>query len=420
MSDQLTKLQESRMRTWDSAQAILDTAEAAGRSAITLEATEEAAWRKANSDLDALDARMTQIIKAERAAAANEAALAELGAKKPEAREVKPGVPDAPNEKALDADVRSFLKGERRSLEVKPAQALSMAEFRDLSKLTAGAGLNTVKTGFYERLVAHLIEVSGILMAGPTVLQTSTGEQIQVPKTTSHSTAALIAEAGLLTESDPVFGQVPLDAYKYAMSIQVSSELVNDTSVDLLGYLAMQCGRAVGNAFGTHAITGTGTSQPNGLVTAATVGVTGSTGVSGAFNGDNLIDLFFSVIAPYRNSPSCGWILKDSSMATARKIKDTTGQYLWAPGLNGQTQDTLLGKPVYTDPNVAATALSAKSVVFGDISQYFVRMVQGIRFERSDDFAFQNDLVTFRCILRADGDLVDTTGAVKVFVGAGT
>ena len=76
-----------------------------------------------------------------------------------------------------------------------------------------------------------------------------------------------------------------------------------------------------------------------------------------------------------------------------------------------------LGKPVVIEPNIAATALSAKSVLFGDMSAYFVRLAGGVRFERSDEFAFQNDLVTFRAILRGDGILGDQTGAVKHFVG---
>ena len=79
--------------------------------------------------------------------------------------------------------------------------------------------------------------------------------------------------------------------------------------------------------------------------------------------------------------------------------------------------DTLLGKPVVTDPNVAAVALSAKSVAFGDFSAYFVRQVNGVRFERSDDYAFNTDLVTFRALLRGDGLTVDQTGAIKVFTG---
>jgi HK97 family phage major capsid protein len=207
--------------------------------------------------------------------------------------------------------------------------------------------------------------------------------------------------------------------------IQVSRELLTDTGVDLEGYLAMQAGRALGNAFGAHAITGDGSSKPRGVVTDATVGKTGLTGDSGGFGdqsvvgegADQLIDLFHSVIAPYRMSQACRWMMNDTTAGVIRKIKTTEGQYIWQPSVIAGQPDTILGKPVLTDPNVASVGLSAKSVVFGDFSQYFVRLAGGIRFERSDEFAFGNDLVTFRCLMRADAALVDLTGAVKVFQG---
>jgi HK97 family phage major capsid protein len=81
------------------------------------------------------------------------------------------------------------------------------------------------------------------------------------------------------------------------------------------------------------------------------------------------------------------------------------------------TPDTLLGKPIRTDPFMPAMATGAKSVAFGDMSQYFVRLAGGVRFERSDDYAFNTDLVTFRALIRGDGVLVDQTGAVKHFIG---
>jgi HK97 family phage major capsid protein len=80
----------------------------------------------------------------------------------------------------------------------------------------------------------------------------------------------------------------------------------------------------------------------------------------------------------------------------------------------------MLGKPVFSDPNVAAVGVSAKSVLFGDFSQYFVRMVGGVRFERSDEFAFGSDLISYRAVLRADAALVDLTGAIKVFQHSAT
>jgi HK97 family phage major capsid protein len=406
VSDLIKTLHERRLNAWEQAKEIAERAATENRD---MTAEERQSWDGANADIDLIDQRLKDLVEGEQRAKDADAAFRAI-LDKPEDREApKPeGTPD----------LRSFFAGKGgKSFDVRSDRPMGTAEFRTLSKLSAGAGANTVRTSFYDQLVAHMIDVSGILSAGPTVLNTSSGEQIQVPKTSSHSTAALVAEAGTIGASDPAFGQVPLDAYKYAFLLQVSNELVTDTSVDLEGYIAMQAGRAVGNAFGAHAITGTGSSQPNGLVTAATLGVTGGAGVAGAFTFDNLIDLYFSVIAPYRNSKSCGWILKDSSLATARKLKDTNGSYLWAPAATVGEPDTILSKPVYSDPNVAAVGLSAKSVVFGDISQYFVRMVDGIRFERSDDYAFNTDLVTYRCILRADGDLVDTTGAVKYFAG---
>jgi HK97 family phage major capsid protein len=327
----------------------------------------------------------------------------------------------------FEKNLRAFLAGERRALTITPEgdqrfdvrQLRAIAtQSRDLAKSPTTAGGHTVGTAFYAQLVDHLIEVSGVMQAGPTVLITDKGENLPIPRTTAHSTATSeIAEGAAITESDPTFNQIVLGAYKYGVLVQVSYELIEDTYIDLLGYLAMQAGRAVGNAFGTRLVTGTGSSQPQGVATAATVGVTGGAGVTGAFTADNLIDLYFSVIAPYRSSPACAWLMKDATLAAVRKLKDTTNQYLWQPSLQQNVPDTLLGKPVYTDPAVAGVAVSARSVLFGDFSRYFVRQVKDIRFERSDDFAFNADLATFKCVLRGDGGLPDQTGAIKAFVG---
>lgn len=248
------------------------------------------------------------------------------------------------------------------------------------------------------------------------MLTTESGEAVQIPKTTSYSTAAIVAEAGPISESDPQFAQVSLDAKKYAFIVDVSSELLTDSAVDITSFLARQGGRALGLGSGAHFITGNGTTQPNGVAALASVGKTGSAGVAGAFNGDDLIDLYYSVIEPYRVNAT--WMMRDASLAAARKLKDTnTGQYLWQPGLQAGEPGSLLGRPVVADQNVAAVALSARSILFGDFSTYYIRDVSGVRVERSDHARWDNDLASFRFILRTDGDLVDTTGAVKAFVG---
>lgn len=415
MSEIVKRLRDRRANVWEQAKELADRAADENRA---FSAEEQGTWDGLNGELENLDKRIKSALDVEeRAKAADEAFERVAGKPADPAAPAKPG--------GDDSELRAFLRGERgapRAYDVVPQGPVN---FRDLSKLTASAGGDTVPTSFYNRLVAHMIETSSILQAGATVLNTSSGEVIQVPKTTSHSSAGIVTEAATITESDPAFGQVALGAFKYGTMIQISRELLTDTGVDLEGYLSMQAGRALGNAFGAHAITGTGTGQPRGIVTDATVGVTGATGVgmdtgfgsqgTADQGADVLINLFHSVISPYRMSQSCRWIMDDTTAGVVRKIKTTEGQYIWQPSVIAGQPDTILGKPVLTDPNVATPAANAKSVIFGDISQYFVRLAGGVRFERSDEFAFNSDLVTFRALMRADAALVDLTGAVKVY-----
>lgn len=412
MSEIVKRLRERRANVWEQAKEIADRATDENRN---FSPEEQGQWDALNGEIDQLDKRIKSALDTEQRNKEADEALERVAG--------KPAERGAPQTQQGGEELRAFLRGEGpRSYTVEPQGPVNV---RDLSKLSSGAGAATVPTTFYDRLIAHLIETSAIMQSGATVLNTASGENIQVPKTTAHSSASIVTEAGSISESDPAFGQVTLGAFKYGTMIQVSRELLTDTGVDLEGYLAMQAGRALGNAFGAHAITGTGSSQPRGVLTDATLGKTGPTGVTGGFGaqntagtgGDTLIDLFYSVIAPYRMSNACRWIMNDATAGVVRKLKDANGQYIWQPSLVAGTPDTILGKPVLTDPNVPTIALSAKSVLFGDFSQYFVRLAGGVRFERSDDFAFGSDLVSFRALMRADAALVDLTGAVKYFAG---
>ncbi|MEU0102398.1 phage major capsid protein [Streptomyces sp. NPDC006267] len=412
MSEVAKALRDRRMNVWEQAKALADKAADENRN---FSGEEESSWTSLNSELDALDKRIKAVVEGEQRAKDTEDAMSKLR-----------GEPRGKGGHGGDVgadELRKFLTGDGpRFFDVRPQGPVN---FRALSKLTAGAGGNTVPTSFYDQLVAHLIETSSILDAGATILNTSSGEALEIPKTTAHSSAAIVAEAGTIGSSDPAFGMVTLGAYKYGNLIKVSRELVTDTGVDLEGYLAMQTGRALGNAFGAHAITGDGSAKPRGIITDATAGATGPAAVAGGFGSqstvgqgaDLLIDLFHSVISPYRKSAACRWMMADATAGTVRKIKTTEGQYIWQPSMIVGQPDTILGKPVLTDPNVPGIAADAESVIFGDFSQYFVRMAGGIRFERSEDFAFDSDMVTFRALMRADAALVDLTGAVKTYTG---
>jgi HK97 family phage major capsid protein len=416
-SEVAKRLRDRRLSVWEEAKGIAEKAAEENRA---LSEEEQGRWDALQEEMQKLDTRIRAVLDTEKRAKDADDAFDALSGKKPAAGTA---AATAGGSRMLE-EVRKWARGDDgagRALEVRRDPGLGPINYRVLTAGTGGTASSIVPIDFYDMLIAHLIEVSGVMQCGPTVLNTGGGETLQVPKTTAHSTAASAAQAAPLPSSDPAFGMQPLSAFKYGILLQVARELIDDTAVDLLGYLAMQAGRALGNAFGNDLVNGTGTGQPAGLISTATVGVTGSvTGVSGAPSYANLVDLEYSVIAPYRQSRSCYWLAADKTIGGFRKITDTVGRPIWEPSAVLGSPDLLLGKPLVADPFMPAMATNAKSIAFGDFSQYFVRLVGGVRFERSDDFAFGSDLVTFRAILRGDGTLVDRTGAIRLYQGAAT
>jgi HK97 family phage major capsid protein len=290
---------------------------------------------------------------------------------------------------------------------------------RDTLKSTATHALGV---DVYGRIVMHLVETSSLMRAGATVVTTDTGEDLVVPRSTGFVTTNIIAEGGQITESDPTLSTVTLKAFKYANYFEVSQELANDSPTNLLDFLARQAALSLGlgaTGYGDDLINGAGTTEPRGLLLDAGTGVTlptgtGTTlGTQGTLNQgtDALWNLVGSVAEPYAESDSAAFLMRNASNVIVRKLRDTSGQ-----PVNGLTdRRSILGYPVYVDPFMPAMANGAESIAFGAMDRYFVRIVNGIRFERSDEFRFQNDLIAFRCILRLDGALIDT-GAVKTAV----
>jgi HK97 family phage major capsid protein len=394
MSDYIRQQAEARAKAWEEAKALLDSAAAEKRD---LSAEENQTYDRIMADLDS----RSQVIETMNAQAERENRAAE--AMKGFESQVKPAVAvPAIDEAEL---IRSLARGEIRS---------HSFEKRDLTKAsTTGA---PVPTSFYDQVIMLARHV-GPMLETSTILNTAGGENLQIPSLSAYSTGTVSSEAAAIGESDPTFNAFKtLGAYKYSFLTQISREMVEDAGVDILGFLATQTGNALGYAVNGALTTGTGTTQPTGIVTAAGSGITGSTAVSGAFTADNLIDLVYSVDTAGRTLPGTGWQLNAKAISAVRKLKDNAGQYLFSPSLSADARDLLLGYPIYENPAMADPATSAKSVIFGHLPSYFARTVGGLRLDRSDDYAFQNDLITFRATMRVDGNLIQTSH-VKYFAG---
>ena len=384
-----------RATAWEAAKKILDVATAEKRD---LTAEETQTYEKISKELEDRSATIEKLRADEARELRLDAATREI------ADQVRP-VADAPRAERNDNDViRSMAKGEIRS---------HMFEKRDIVKTQTGA---PVPTSFYDQVIM-LARTVGPMLQTSTVLNTASGENLQIPSLAQYSTAAIVGEGTAISESDPVFNSfITLGAFKFSFLVQLSRELVEDAGVDILRFLADQTGNELGVRVNASLTTGTGTAQPRGIVVASGLGVTGGTGVTGAFTADNLIDLVYSVDTAGRRLAGSGFQMNAKSIGAMRKLKDTAGNFVFQPALSADANDLLLGYPVFENPGMADAGTAVKSVIFGHLPSYFVRSVGGIKLDRSDDFAFSTDLITFRATMRVDGNLPQTSH-VKHFIG---
>lgn len=273
---------------------------------------------------------------------------------------------------------------------------------------------NTVPKSFYDE-VFDVARLAGPMLETSEVINTTSGEDLTIPTLTAYSTAALTAAGSAISASEPTYSSITLGAKKYGFLIQAANELVTDAGFDLASHLARQAGNAIGYAVNNALTLGTGTTVPSGIVTGASAGITGGTGVAGAFTADNLIDLAYSVDGAVRRLPGAGFMANGQTIGAMRKLKDTAGNYLYQIGVG--YPDTFAGFRVVENPHVAAVATSAKSVLFGDLESYKVRIAGGLQVASSQDYAFNTDLTTWRFTIRLDGALTHSAH-VKTFVGA--
>lgn len=178
-------------------------------------------------------------------------------------------------------------------------------------------------------------------------------------------------------------------------------------------------GRGLGRIVGTDLVTGTGTNEPRGFMVGAAAGA-GSVTTGGSLIAptmETLIGCQYGIVDGYRNQHT-GWLMKDSTAGTLRKLRDgaggTIGQFLWAPSLVAGQPDFLLGYPVFTDTNVATAGSDARIIAFADFSAYYIRQVGNPVIELDRSRYFDTDQTAVRAKHRVDGDLIDTAAVCTV------
>lgn len=289
---------------------------------------------------------------------------------------------------------------------------------------TGAAGGYTVPLEFRDKIV-ETMKWYGPMLQEAEIFETDSG--VNIPWATNDDTGnvgSLLSENTQVTEQDLTFGTASLDAFMYTSKlVRVSFQLLQDRP-DVDTYVARKLGERIGRILNQHFTTGTGTAQPDGIVTSSTVGVTGtgSFATTGGIAYDNLVDLVESIDPAYGNAadgtgqaPGLKFMGHQSVRKQIRKLKDSQNRPLWEPSLQAGQPDTLLGYGFRINNDMATLAQSSKSLIFGDFrTAYVIRLVKELQMlrlaERYADFL----QVGFLGFKRCDGTLQDAN-AVRVF-----
>jgi len=306
------------------------------------------------------------------------------------------------------------LNPEQRSL-----LSSNFVENRALSAVTGASGGYTVPEGFYNQLIDNMKWYGGMRQARTTVIQTNSGNNLPIPTADdTGNVGAIVAENTQVTEQDTTFGQKMLGAYMFTSKIiRVPYQLLQDSAFNIENWLRQKLAERIGRATNQYFTTGTGTNQPEGVVTGALEGKVGATGQVDAVTYEDLVDLEHSVDPAYRRQAQ--WMFHDTTLKALKKLKDNEGRPLWAPGIAVREPDTILGYSYVVNNDMPVMGADAKSILFGDFSSYIIRDVRGVQILRLEERYADFLQVGFLAFSRHDGVLADAgAGPIRYYQNA--
>lgn len=434
----LARLAEERKALADKAQALLTAAAAEKRELTQAEATE---FDAIHDDIDRrLEPAIARLLRAEKLAQRNAEILPLIAANEDiKDRDTRKRFSADPAErreqerKALHALLRfgpDALAPEERGLfgqhSVGPAEVRALFEKglslgsedaamqgviqRALAAGTGNVGGYTVPTTLVPELLQVMTDSSGLLQVCRQ-LPTTSGNKMDWPTFDDTSERGeLVAEAAAHTaDSSTPFGQQTMDAYVLGSKlVRVSLQLLQDSSLDVESTVTSALAGRLGRGINYYATLGTGSSQPNGIVTASTLAVTGASGQTTSITWDDLVDVQGEAGQRHALAAGAGWMVNWKGRSILKKMKNADGTPLWQSGNVARKEpDTLDGYPVYYNNDIAVPAAGAKSLLFGNYKAFTVRLVRDITLVRFSETYMANLQVGFLAFIRFDSELMD-------------
>lgn len=290
--------------------------------------------------------------------------------------------------------------------------------------VTTSAGGYLIPQGFADVLVKSRLAFGGMRQARTNKITTDTGADLPIPgmDDTGNKGMLLGINTGSSTQ-DVAFTSRTLKAYvMHSKSVKVPWQLMQDSAFDVeTMILAPAFGERIGRIENDYFTTGSGSSEPQGVITGASSGLTGTGAAASGPSYADVVTLYHSVDPAYRDFAQ--FMCNDASVLALRLLVDDANRPIWLPATSGglaeATPDTLLGKPLVINQSMASPAANAKSLLFGDFSQFWIRDVKGITVVRQDELYSDALQTGFFAYARLDSILVDAgTDPLKYYTCA--
>lgn len=383
----ILELKEKRAKAWETAKAFLDSKRT---ETGLLSAEDAAAYDRMEADVVSLGKEIDRLERQALLDAELARATANPITNRPNGRidgDEKTG-------RASDAYRQAFWNSMRNRMSYEVQNALSIGTDSEGGYLVPDE---------YEKKLVESLENEVFFRTLATVIRTSSGDR-KIPIVTSKGEAAWIDEGGQFPESDDSFGQTSIGAYKLATMIKVSDELLNDSIFSIEQYISKEFGRRIGTKEEEAFFIGDGSGKPTGLFHSTGGAETGVTVANTNITFDDVMDLYYSLRAPYRNKAV--WLLNDSTVKAIRKLKDGNGNYIWQPSVKEGEPDRILNRPYRTSIYVPEIAAGNRVMAFGDYSHYWIADRQGRSFKRLNELYATTGQVGFLASERVDGKLI--------------
>jgi HK97 family phage major capsid protein len=308
--------------------------------------------------------------------------------------------------KAFEGFVRGWglekLNAEERSVY---NQAMERAQ----AKGTDSAGGYLTPEHWSSDVIERMVSFGGML-ENSYIMQTSDGNTTNLPTSDDTSNVAtIIAENAAASDTNITFGEKTIGSFEYTTGFfKVPRMLLRDSVVDIPALIAKNSATRFGRGLNAHFTNGTGSGQPEGLITGlvAASGTTTSAGTA-AVTVDEIINLIYSLDSAYRKNAK--FMMNDTTLGYIRKLKDGQGNYLWQMGdVAKGVPSTFQGYQIAENYSMDTLGVSNVPIVFGDINEaYTIRRVGSIVLKRAEELFLANNQVGFISYGAFDGKLVN-------------